>query len=454
MRRVLLSAVSGAAMLVAAGAADAPADVSLTIYNSNLALVLDSRRIDVPAGRTRVEFKNVSAQIRPETVSLVGKGIGVVEQNFDYDLLTPAKMMEKAVGKQIKVIRTNPATGQETPEPATVLSVNEGVVLKIGDRIEVLRADGVPTRVVFSSIPENLRASPTLSVTVNAESAGAHDMTLSYLTTGLSWKADYVAMFDEAKGQVGLQGWITLTNNSGISYKNAKTQLVAGTMEMSNDWDSYWRRTGQNATRKPGTMASGEKGVGDYMLYDLPERVTVAEAQTKQVSFLDAGGIKAAKTYEYRTDAFASSDGPEHCASVVSFMNRDRAMPKGVVRIYTRDAKGEAKFLGENAIDHTPGGSEIAVKMGEAFDVTVERTLVSSERTLGNHTRYAMSVVFRNAKATPVTVAYRQNGMWRDGEVEKESLKSRRIDASTLGWDVPVPAHGETTLTYTVTPGF
>ena len=205
----------------------------------------------------------------------------MVEQNFDYDLLTPAKMMEKAVGRQIKVIRTNPATGQETPEIATVLSVNEGVVLKIGDRIEVLRADGVPTRVVFSSIPENLRASPTLSVTVNAVSAGPHDVTLSYLTTGLSWKADYVAMFDETKGSLGLQGWITLTNTSGITYKNAKTQLVAGAMELSNDFEAYWRRVSQNATRRPGTVPTGEKGVADYMLYELPERVTVAENQTK-----------------------------------------------------------------------------------------------------------------------------------------------------------------------------
>jgi len=292
-----------------------------------------------------------------------------------------------------------------------------------------------------------------LSVTLAAEQGGPHEVTLSYLTTGLSWKADYVAMYDEAKGQMGLQGWITLTNNSGISYTNAKTQLVAGAMDLSNDWEAYWRRVTQTATRRPGTVASGEKGVGDYMLYDLPERVTVAEAQTKQVSFLDLAGIKAQKVYEVRAASF-SSEEPEHAASVVSFTNRERALPKGVVRVYTRDAKGEAKFLGENAIDHTPGGSEIAVKMGEAFDVTAERTLVSSEHLSGNRVRYMMQVVFRNAKNVPVTVEFRQSGLWRDGAVDKESAKSRRIDASTLGWSVAVPAQGETTLTYTVTTGF
>lgn len=454
MRHMLLCVGLGVVLASAANAAEPTQQIGLTIYNSNLALVQDTRHIDVSAGRTRVEFKNVSAQIRPETVALSAKGLSVVEQNFDYDLLTPSKMMEKAVGKQIKIIRTNPATGAETAEVATVLSVNEGVVLKIGDKIEVLRADGIPTRVVFASIPENLRASPTLSVTVDAAQAGAHDVTLSYLTTGMSWKADYVALFDEAKGSLGLEGWITLTNTSGISYRNAKTQLVAGAMEVSNDWDSYWRRAGQNATRRPGAMPAGEKGVADYLLYDLPERVTVAENQTKQVSFLDLAGIKAQKSYEYRLTSFDSSSNPEHAASVVSFNNRDRALPKGVVRVYMRDDKGEAKFLGENAIDHTPGGSEVAVKIGEAFDVTAERTLVSSERTLGNHTRYAMSVIFRNAKTVPVTLEFRQSGLWRDGEVSKESLKSRRIDASTLAWSVPVPAGGETTLTYTVEPGY
>lgn len=454
MRRLTIIAVASAVLTVAAVAAGPAQQLSLTVYNSNLALVQDTRVIDIAAGRTQVEFKNVSVQIRPETVALNAKGLSVVEQNFDYDLLTPAKMMEKAVGKQIKIVRTNPATGQETTQLATVLSVNGGVVLKVGDKIEVLRDDGIPTRVVFSSIPENLRASPTLSVTVDSAAAGPHEATLSYLTTGLSWKADYVALFDEAKGVLRLQGWVTLNNRSGITYQNAKTQLVAGTMEISNDYDSYIQRARSNSTRRTGTFPAGEKGVADYMLYDLPERVTVADNQTKQVSFLDLSGIKAAKTYEYRVDDFASGSQPEHADSVVSFSNRERALPKGVVRVYMRDGASEAKFLGENAINHTPGGSELAVKIGEAFDVTAERTLVSSERTFSNHTRYSLSVVFRNAKPVPVTVEFRQSGMWRDGEVEKESQKSRRIDAYTVGWPVAVPANGETTLTYTVDPGY
>ena len=448
MRRMLISAASALVMLTAAQAVDPTPTVSLTIYNSNLALVQDSRLLDIVAGRQKLEFKNVSAQIRPETVALSAKDLAVVEQNFDYDLLTPAKMMEKAVGKQIKIIRTNPATGHETPETATVLSVNDGVVLKIGDRIEVLRDDGIPTRVVFSSIPENLRANPTLSVTVQAANAGARNVTLSYLTTGLNWKADYVALFDESRGAMTLQGWITLGNQSGVSYKNAKTQLVAGAVEGDNDY-SYSRP--QNATRHAGKQAAGDKGMADYLVYDLPERLTVAENQTKQVSFLDLAGVKTQKVYEYRAGWFSSDQNPNHAAVVLNFVNQNRALPKGTIRVYMRDAVGEAKFLGENGIDHSPAGSEVAVQIGEAFDVTGQGTLVSSELTSNRKkTRYAMSYTFRNAKPVPVTVEFRQGGLWHDPDVEHESLKSRRIDAETLGWSVPVAAGGETVLTFTV----
>jgi hypothetical protein len=452
MRRLLFSAVSVAVLAVAAVAADPAQTISLTIYNSNIALVQDTRHLDIAAGRQRLEFKNVSAQIRAETVALTGRGLDIVEQNFDYDLLTPAKMMEKAVGKQIKIVRTNPATGQERIDVATVLSVNDGVVLKIGDHIEVLRDDGIPTRVVFSSIPENLRANPTLSVTVQAAQAGPRDVTLSYLTTGLNWKADYVALFDESHAAMTLQGWITLTNQSGVSYKNAKTQLIAGTMALSGGPNDYYRP--QNSTRAAGAQASGEKGLADYLLYDLPERLTVAENQTKQVSFLDLQGVKTQKVYEYRAGWFKGDPNPNHADVVLNFVNRNRALPKGTIRVYMRDGSGEAKFIGENSIDHSPAGSEVAVKIGEAFDVTAQATVVSSELTSNRKkTRYSMSYVFRNAKAVPVTVEFRQGGMWHDADVEKESIKGRRIDSSTLGWSVPVPANGETVLTFTVVTG-
>src|ERR1700761_1239279 len=217
-----------AAWLFVNAAVAADRAVSVTIYNDNLALIQDRRDIDIKDGRQRIEFQDVSAQIRPETVSLSAPDISIVEQNFDFDLLTPAKLMEKAVGQQITIVRVNPATGAETREQAQVLATNGGVVLKIGQKIEVLRDDGLPVRVIFDKVPENLRARPTLSVTVQSAHAATRHTNLTYLSSGLGWKADYVALYNESDAKIDVQGWVTLTNSSGTTYDNAQTLLVAG----------------------------------------------------------------------------------------------------------------------------------------------------------------------------------------------------------------------------------
>src|SRR5688572_6113298 len=228
MPRLLLLSILLAAPALAQSS---QGSVAVTIYNDNLGLVQDVRQFSVPAQRMRLEFPDVSGQIRPETVTLSGDGIEIIEQNFDFDLLSPAKLMEKAVGEQITLVRTNPATGAESRETATVLAVNGGVVLRIGDRIEVLRDDSLPVRVIFDKVPENLRARPTLSVTLEAASGGTRPVTLSYLTPGMSWKADYVTLFDERAGKIDVQGWVTLTNNTGTTFTNADTLLVAGDVQ-------------------------------------------------------------------------------------------------------------------------------------------------------------------------------------------------------------------------------
>lgn len=435
-------------------------EVSVTIYNSDLALVEDARPLDLKAGRQKLEFKDVSAQIRPETVSLSAPGVTILEQNFDYDLLTPSKLMEKAVGQQVRIVRTNPGDGKETTEVATVLAANEGVVLKIGDRIEVLRDDGVPTRVIFDKVPETLRARPTLSVNVEAASAGPRQAKLSYLTSGLSWKADYVAMFDEAKGALDLQGWITLSNTSGTAFENARTQLVAGEVNQLSQNNGYRPpRRGVSGVISAGTESGTGQRVADYYLYPLPERTTIAANQNKQVGFLSAQGVAAKKVYEVREGWFQSQGEPVKAIVAIQFSNAKLAglgsqLPAGTLRVYMRDAAGDPKFVGENAIGHTPAGSELSIKTGEAFDVSSQATLVSETKVSKTRSRYEMKYLLRNAKDQPVTVELRQGGLWRDGEVKAESLKSRRVDARTLGWSVPVPANGETTLTFTVETGW
>jgi hypothetical protein len=472
LRKSILGFAGFAALSLGMGAAAAPAaepgKLSLTIYNSDLALVQDIRDLAIGQGRQRLEFKDVSGRIRPETVSLAAADTAIVEQNFDYDLLTPDKLMEKAVGKQVQIVRIVPGTGAQTTETATVLSVNQGVVLKIGDRIEVLRQDDIPTRVIFDGIPQNLRAKPTLSVTVDSGHAGQRPATLSYLTNGLSWKADYVAMFDEKPGKLDLQGWVTLTNTSGVDYPDAAVQLVAGDVNLVHSEQEYWQRrqvARSNSIRRAGVGASangGETGptaVADYYLYPLRGHTTVAQNQTKQVSFLDARGAVAHKAYEYRAYGFETLQEPASADVAVEFSNGVRAglgaqLPAGIVRVYVRDTQGEPKFVGENRIDHTPQGSDVAVKIGEAFDVTVQPTVVEQQAAGKRRSHYKMTYLVRNAKAQPVTVTIRQGGLWRDGKVLDESLKSRRLDAYNLAWDVPVPANGETTLSFTVDTGW
>ncbi|MBS0470367.1 MAG: DUF4139 domain-containing protein [Proteobacteria bacterium] len=440
------------AVLFTAGAATAAnQQLTITVYNNNLALVQDVRHLDVPSGRARLELKNVSAGIKPETVTFAGAGLSIVEQNFDYDLLTPAKMMEKAVGRQIQIVRTNPATGKQATETATVLSVNDGVILQIGNHIEVLRDDGIPTRVVFSSIPENLRPQPTLSVTVDAAVAGPRDVTLNYLTTGLSWKPDYVALYDENLHTLSVAGWITLINRSGTSFKDVRTQLVAGDIDLADNATDYWNRDARlRATQAAGTGASGNTSIADYELFALTEPVTIANNQTKQVAFLDAKAIRTEKAYEYRADQLSGLSQPAHVGVLLKFANTARAMPGGVMRVYMRDAKGEPKFVGEDTIGNTPAGTSLAVKLGDAFDVTVQPTLVDSAEVADKRTRYTMSYVFRNAREAAVTVALRQGGLGRGNTIVTESLAGTEIDAFSRSWSVAVPAHGEAVLTFTV----
>jgi hypothetical protein len=449
MITLLLAALQAAA---ATTAASAQGNVAVTIYNDNLALVRDVRQIAVPAGRARIEFPDVSAQIRPETVTLVVADAGIIEQNFDYDLLTPSAMMEKAVGQTITIVRTNPGTGAETREQAKVLSVNGGVVLQIGNRIEVLRDDGLPVRVIFDRVPPNLRARPTLSITLEGSRGGTRPAALSYLTPGLGWKADYVALFDEPAGKLDVQGWITLNNVSGTTFTDAKTLLVAGNPSIRG---RTMRST--DSLERAGTQTPDRAQLGDFYLYPIAQRTTIANAQQKQVGFLDVTGAPAAKAYEYRVGWLGSTDEPESAATVLKFSSAREgglgdALPAGTVRVYVRDAAGQPQFIGENRIGHTPMGSAIALKTGDAFDVKVKPVVEKRERLSPLKWRTTMRYLLSNARNQAVTVDLIQQGLdffWVDTRVTDESLKSERRSADELVWRVQVPANGEAVVTAT-----
>ncbi len=433
--------------------------VSLTIYNRDLALVEHVRPVNFTAGRQRIEFAGVSARIIPETVSFAASNLELLEQNFDYDLLTPNKLMEKAIGGKVTVIRTNVATGKETSEVAEVLSTAGGTIMRIGNRIEVRRDDSLPARVVFDKVPENLRARPTLSVLVNTDQAAAQDIRLTYLTRGISWDADYVAVFDEARGQLSMQGWITLTNNSGTTFSNARAQLVAGDINVT-DSEEMWRQSRQaTAQRTAGRESGGQPQLADYYLYPLAQPTTIANNQSKQVSLFDAPEVRASKGYEVSYSGFHSSDAPDSAQVRIRFSNSKagglgRALPAGVVRVYARDLRSQPQFVGEDLLGHTSAGSDIALRIGDAFDVTVTPTVLQETRVNKRTTDYQVSYLVRNARSEAVTVTLRQDDLWRVNEVRAESIKGRRTDSDSFAWDVPVPANGETALVITVRQGW
>ena len=436
----------------------AQGDVSVTIYNNDRALIEDRRVLDLPAGRSRQEFRDVSASIEPATVTLSGRGIGIVEQNFDFDLLSPQALMQKAVGQTVTLVRMNPATGAETRERARILATNGGVVIQVGDRIEVLRDDGLPARVIFDEVPPTLRPRPTLSVTVEAAGAGRRPATLTYLTPGLGWAADYVALFDEANGRMDVQGWITLTNNSGTPYVNASTLLVAGAVGQAQP-DYRYRRPPPpppppGAIDRAGTETAPRERLGDFYLYPLPERTTIADKQTKQVSFLDVKSTPAARAYEFRNGWLSTSEQPESASTVLRFSSSRNAglgdaLPAGTVRVYQRDARGNPQFVGEHRIGHTPMGSEIGLAIGQAFDVKVRPVVEERTRLSDDRWRTRMRYVLTNAGPRPITVDLVQAGLWRDTRILAESLESQRLSADETRWQVPVPANGEAVVTAT-----
>ena len=432
----------------------AQGDVAVTIYQNGQSLVQDIRQMSLPSGRSKQEFPDVSAQIRAETVTLTGPGIGIVEQNFDYDLLTPAKLMEKAVGQTVTLLRTNVATGAETRVRAKVLAANGGVVLQIGDTIEVLRDDGLPVRVIFDKVPPNLRARPTLSVTLESK-GGVTPTTLTYLTPGLGWTSDYVTLFDDAKQTIDVQGWVTLTNNTGTDYTNANVLLVAGNSNQGGVRRVYQTPySGSTGTiDEAGTESNDRERLGDYYLYPLGERTTIANAQQKQVSFLDVKSAPARNTYEFNNGWLATNEAAS-AASVLKFSTSKGGglgdqLPSGTMRVYMRDKRGDPQFIGESRIEATPMGSAMSIRTGEAFDVKVKTVVEERTRINSNRWKTRMRYEITNARGNAITVDLGQSGLWGDVRISEQSQEGKRVSADRIEWSVPVAANGKATVTAT-----
>jgi hypothetical protein len=432
--------------------------LGITIYNDGQALVRDARRVTLARGTQRIAFREVAATIRPETASLKavsGAGFDLLEQNFDFDLLTPEALLHKYVGRQVKVIHTNPATGAETSEQATVLATNNGVVLRYADRIET----GVAGRLSFPDVPANLRDRPTLSMLLDTAQAGEQQVELTYLANQVGWKADYIANLNQDATRMTLNGWVTLTNQSGTAYENARLQLVAGTLNRVAP-EVKPLSVPMMAAKAARADQMGEEKLGDYHLYTLPRTTTIENNQTKQVALLSASNVPVQREYVLQNNLvewWYLSRRPDVQKGLkpsvyLRFENKGGdlgiPLPAGVVRAYIPDSTGGSQLIGEDSIAHTAKGEQVSLRLGEAFDLTADR-IQTDYRVLSEHSRQSSyRIELRNGDSKPATVTVREplHGDWKITSETQEHVKE---SAGSASWQVRVPAEGKAVLEYT-----
>lgn len=452
------------APILAAGAwveADDPDERSLavTVYNGNLGLVRDQRAIDLERGVFTLPFRDVAALIDPTSVAFSALrnpgAVNVLEQNYEFDLLTPQALLEKYVGETVTLYVRVGENGEERAVPAKLLSVQGGTVYQIGDSIAL----NPPGRVVLPNLKGDLKALPTLVWTLASDRRGPEPVEVSYLTQGLSWKADYVATLSEDDRTLDLGGWVTLDNKSGTSYPNAKLKLVAGDIHRAEQEAMY--KTG-NALREAAAAADAsgfeERTFFEYHLYDLPRPTTIKNNQTKQIRLLEGGGIRTDRVYRlagapwYYTQQYGGEKGLK-VGVYQEFDNREGnglgiPLPAGVVRLYKADVDGTLQLIGEDRIDHTPKNERVKLKVGEAFDIIAERRQTDFQVIASGHIyEVEFEVKIRNHKDKDVVVEVVEP-LPAEWTMLTNTHDFEELDAFTVQFDVPVEAGEESVLVY------
>ncbi len=431
--------------------------VNLTIYNGSIALVHDRRKIVLAAGENRLAWRDVGAGMDATSAILddltLPGAVRVVEQNFNYDLLNPATILDKFVGRDVTVVHERPGR-EPTRETARLLADNDGVVLQYRDRVETGLEN---SHIEFPSLPPGLRDRPTLTLDVASGRAAVPELDLAYLTTGLSWHAEYVGVVAASEDRMQLNGLVTLSNTSGTSFPNARLQLVAGNVDTAEPSPESMKTIGRVMASAPVPQVTQENYF-EYHLYTLGRPTSIANDQTKQVALLHAVNVPLRKTLELRGSASYYSNRDADLGTnlkvgaYLTFANKGgdlgNPLPGGIVRLYENDAGGTSQFLGADRIDHTPRGEDVRLHLGESFDVTAKKTQTDF-RGLGNCT-YDSSYEIRlaNAKTTAadVLVVEPLPGTW---SITAENLRHTKSSSATATWNVRVPANGNTTLRYT-----
>ncbi|MCX5771707.1 MAG: DUF4139 domain-containing protein [Candidatus Hydrogenedentes bacterium] len=431
-------------------------DVAVTIYNNNLALVRDRRKTVLMPGEIMLRFADVSQQIKPETVSLKSltepDALRIIEQNYEFDLMSPAKLMEKYVGKTVRLVNFSTEIGFDEKD-AKLLSVNEGPIYQIDGDIYL----GHPGNVALPEIPANLIAKPSLIWLLQNDGTD-HDVEVSYLTGGLGWQADYVLTLNREETLIDVEGWVTLTNSSGAQYTNAMLKVVAGEVNVVPKVEEKLR--GGGAMMKAAAVAPmREETFAEYHLYTLPRRTTIKQNESKQVTLLTASGVGVTKIYELRGNEgyYMQRIPPQPEQSVTVFLkfaNKQEnhlgmPLPGGVMRVYQEDQEGMLQFAGEDRIKHTPKDEDVKLKLGNAFDVVGERVQTDWNRIADNVYESEFKITLRNHKQQDIQVEVVEpmTGDWRILSKSHEFVKR---DSRTAVFTVPVPKDGETVVTYRV----
>ncbi len=440
--------------------------VNITVYNSNLGLVRETRRLTLPNGQIALRFADVTAQIRPETVHLASltapASLRILEQNYQYDLLNPAKLLDKFVGKEITLVLRRLQNSTESFEPvqATLLSNNGGQVWRINGQIVINPSNIAEMR--FPDLPKNLVATPTLVWDLENRETGSQTIEASYLTGGMNWRADYVLIVnaDDTKGD--LQGWVTLTNASGATFEEARLQLVAGDVNRVSEQRNFAVAGVMVQKRAIDELQFQEQGFFEYHLYTLQRPATIRDNETKQVSLLEAAGFDVKKEFVLNGQRYyyTGYNNPgaaikEKVGVYIQFRNSQQnklgmPLPAGTIRLYKKDDKGNQQFIGEDKIDHTPKDEDVRVKVGDAFDIVAERKQTDYRVVVTGHLyEYAYEIKIRNHKDGPVTVVVNEpiGGDW---EMVSSTFKAEKTAAFAAQFQVPVAKDGEATLAYRV----
>ena len=439
-------------------------DLAVTVYNSNIALVRDVRQIHLPSGTFPLHFEDVAASINPATVhfrSLVDPSkLNVIEQNYEFDLLDPQKLLQKYVGKEVTLVRPEKDAGSTrwVETKAVLLANNGGPVWKIGNEIVTgMAVDSYR----FPDLPENLYSRPTLVWMLENRGAESQRVEASYLTNNMSWNSDYVLTVGRDEKSADLDGWVTLVNNSGVAYSNAKLQLVAGQLNRVEPPMARAMAGAAMLESKAAAPQFGQEAFSEYHLYTLARRTSIQNNESKQISLLAGSGVPVEKyllvegqQYWFRNPQGIGNPIKQPVKVLYRFKNDEKSglgmpLPAGTVRVYQADSKGGIQFVGEDRIDHTPKDETLKIHVGDAFDVVCERKETDYKKIATNVVEFEYQITLRNHKDGAVTVEVREpiGGDW---EVLNSNFKWTKLDATTLGFSIPVEKDGTSTLDYRV----